>query len=73
VADFADDAEAVEQMLRDTAIAKRKEPGPPACGACYYCSAGVSPGLRFCDNECRDEWEREARIRKQAPKLELGE
>jgi hypothetical protein len=27
-------------------------------GTCYNCDDAVSEGLRFCDAECRDDWQR---------------
>lgn len=71
MADFADDAERTEELFRQQALSVRKESGPPACGACHYCSETVAPALRFCDAECRDGWEGEQRARKRAPKIDI--
>lgn len=73
MADFADDAEATEELFRSHALAARKEVGPPPCGGCHYCSEAVPDGARFCDSECRDEWEREKKIRAQAPTVTSDE
>ncbi len=56
--DEADLAEHQEQMHRDRALAVRK---PvlilPAVGECYNCRDIVPPGVRFCDRDCRADWE----------------
>ena len=73
MSDFADDAEATEELFRSAALKARKSSGPPAKGACYYCDAAVGPHLRWCDHECRDAWAHEQSRRAAAPKIELGE
>lgn len=57
-ADRAD--EQAEQTLR-AALAKRLPAGPEATGLCLWCGIEVEPGRRFCDRECRDDWELAAR------------
>lgn len=34
---------------------------PQATGECLYCYAELPDGQRWCDMECRDEWERETK------------
>ena len=34
-----------------------------ATGGCLYCGEPVPPGERWCDKECRDEWEKEEKVR----------
>lgn len=46
------------QEILDDNLAKRKNEGPPACGACHFCSEPLPPHQRFCDIECRDDWVR---------------
>lgn len=62
--DEGDYAAAAEQRDRDRALAARK-PEPQllaAIGGCYNCSAIVPPGVRWCDSDCRTDWEhRQAR------------
>ena len=31
----------------------------PPRGACFFCEREVSRGKRFCDQDCRDDWQRE--------------
>jgi hypothetical protein len=33
-------------------------PTLPPTGECFYCGKPLGGGLRWCDAECRDEWER---------------
>ena len=37
----------------------------PPVGICYNCKSSVAPGLRFCDSECRDDYQarRNAEVR----------
>lgn len=36
----------------------------PYTGCCHYCGAITGGGRRFCDAECRDAYDDEARIRR---------
>lgn len=36
---------------------KRPE-GPTADGSCHWCGAEVGPLRRWCDADCRDNWQR---------------
>ncbi len=33
-------------------------------GECHYCGAITGGGARFCDADCRDDWERAERMKK---------
>ena len=35
-----------------------------ACGDCHNCGASVPDGWRFCDSDCRDDYEREIAARR---------
>lgn len=59
--DISDTATAREELDRDLALKARKPPGPAATGFCLFCDADVAEGLRWCDSDCRDDWERENR------------
>lgn len=39
----------------------RAQHGPHATGSCLACGAKVPKGRRWCDADCRDDWERGAR------------
>ena len=63
MSDEADAADAtVEQHLK-RALARRHAT-LPAVGQCYSCSAPVDAGRRFCDEECREDYERAERVRR---------
>lgn len=50
-----------ERMERELAmlIGRRvQHTAPAACGACLWCEAPLDPPLRWCDADCRDDWER---------------
>ena len=38
--------------------------GLPYTGHCHYCGEITGGGRRFCDADCRDEYDREARQRR---------
>lgn len=38
--------------------ASRKPVGPAANGSCHWCNEPVSPTLRYCDSDCRNDHER---------------
>lgn len=61
MADDIDRAQEREQLDRAAAIAAASSasslPLLPACGECYNCESSVPPGLRFCDADCRKDWE----------------
>ncbi len=37
---------------------RRHRPALPATGECFYCGNRLADGQRWCDAECRDDWER---------------
>lgn len=42
--------------------ASRKRVPPPACGQCLFCDEPVEPAARFCDADCREDWERQQEL-----------
>lgn len=50
---------AQEQMERDldTALRLRRPEGPAAIGECLWCGEPLADGRRWCDADCRDDWE----------------
>ena len=61
--DEHDRASILEELARDLAIRKaRNTPSLPSTGFCYYCSEKIGMGERWCDNYCRDDWEREQEL-----------
>lgn len=62
MADYADDASALEEVLTNAALASKKKEGPAATGCCLNCGEPLADGRRWCDAACRDDYEyREAR------------
>lgn len=59
--DDIDRAQQREQMDREAAIAAAANassvPPLPACGECYNCQSSVPEGVRFCDADCRTDWD----------------
>lgn len=60
-----DQATAREELDRELALKRRAPTGPTPCGACHFCSEPLSAGLRWCDEHCRDDWEKEQYAMKQ--------
>lgn len=55
----------LEEQLR---VARSAKPiSLPATGKCHNCDGGVQPTHRFCDSDCRDDYERMKRSRAQLP------
>lgn len=54
------DDKATEAEERDRALAlqRRRPAGPEAVGTCLFCTAPLAAGHRWCDADCRDDWER---------------
>lgn len=57
--DIIDHASDREQIDRDRAIdaARSMPPAAKANGHCLWCNTGLSLGKRWCDSECREDWE----------------
>lgn len=55
-----------DRAERDLELAlKSKRPaGPDATGRCLWCNAPVPRGVRWCDADCRDDWEHEKLLRR---------
>lgn len=59
MSDDLDIASERAQLALDAAMTVRKPEGPAATGRCLYCGAPNHAMLRWCDADCRDEWELE--------------
>jgi hypothetical protein len=44
----------MERLLK-----RRAASGPKPTGACLWCGEPVETGRRWCDADCRDDWERD--------------
>jgi hypothetical protein len=58
MSDPADSAEVATELFLRAAIAARQDEGPKFCGMCYNCGEALDDPHRFCDNDCRDDWQR---------------
>lgn len=57
-ADDADRSSAIEEFFLRQAQRFRKPEGPVATGWCLNCEKETPEGRRWCDTDCRDDWER---------------
>lgn len=55
--DDTDRATEREENARADALRERKPEGPEPTGQCLNCERPLDAGLRWCDGECRDEWQ----------------
>jgi hypothetical protein len=53
----SDKATQREESDRALSLALRKAAGPAATGACLYCTTPLPDGRRWCDADCRDDWQ----------------
>ncbi|MDR3087856.1 MAG: hypothetical protein LBU45_07920 [Azoarcus sp.] len=65
MSDIADIAQRKIEMIAAADLAKRKPRGPEPIGACHYCGEPLQPGRRWCDADCRDDWENEQQMKAQ--------
>lgn len=59
--DLADLADERIELDLAFALAERRPSGPPAVGWCWNCGEPLHNGARWCDAECRDDWEADQR------------
>lgn len=63
--DEIDRAQARDEQDREAAVAaaRRSRPGLAYTGCCHWCGDITGGGRRFCDADCRDDYDRAARAR----------
>jgi len=61
-----DEADAADLTINQALAAamRRRHATLPAVGQCYSCAEPVDDGARFCDADCRQDWERAERARR---------
>ena len=69
VSDMSDEIDKVNdhvQFLLDHEIAKVRVSAKPieATGECLSCGEGLDSGKRWCNADCRDEWQREQKSKR---------
>ncbi len=55
--DIADMAGPVTDFLTELAIKNSKRPELQSRGSCYNCDEPLPHPQKFCDADCRDDWE----------------
>lgn len=58
--DLLDDADRATEAFHREAMSNRAPEGPPADGFCHNCGANIGPDHRWCNIECRDDWQARA-------------
>ena len=63
--DDADRASEREDIARAAALeaVRRRFDSLPPLGCCYYCGEALRAGKRFCDSDCRDDYDRQEKMR----------
>lgn len=59
MADDLDIATETHEIFMRASLEARREQGPVETGFCLNCEEPLSPGKRWCDCACRDDWEME--------------
>jgi len=57
--DIIDKANERAEQLNELARSQRKPTGPVPNGICHFCGEPIEHGGRFCDIDCRDDWQHE--------------
>ncbi|WP_274585342.1 hypothetical protein V9W64_10550 [Neisseria leonii] len=55
-----------EELMRQSALYRQSKAAvreAEPTGSCLYCEEPLSDGLRWCNADCRDDWERERKRR----------
>lgn len=66
VGDIIDNANEVADLFLQEALDNRAGEAPPANGFCHFCAAPIARPQRWCDADCRADWEKEQWARKNA-------
>lgn len=65
--DDSDRATNFEELRRQIAMHTPKPEGPAPTGYCLNCGETVLPGHRWCNTDCREDWEARQRAHREAP------
>ncbi len=57
MSDPLDQARHTSDMLLQHSLAHREPEAPAACGHCLYCQTALKPPRRWCNADCRDDWQ----------------
>lgn len=61
MSDDADKADFQQEMFREAAMKMRRQEGPLPTGKCLFCDEPLPMPHRWCDVDCREDWEKRAR------------
>lgn len=56
--DIVDKGNETSEFFNKIALKKRRPEGPSYRGTCFNCGDPIPFPLRWCDVDCRDDWER---------------
>jgi len=57
MSDIIDQANDRAELELRRALSIRRDPAPPPCGMCLNCGETLSRVQRWCDDQCRDDWQ----------------
>lgn len=57
------DIEQLEEVRNEMLLATNLQKDAEETGFCLLCGEPLIPGRRWCDADCRDEWEREQKLK----------
>ena len=66
--DIIDQGNAAAEIFRNAALSQRAPAGPEATGFCLNCDARLREGARWCDANCREDWQKQERAKAMAPR-----
>lgn len=58
MSDLIDDANNQAELALQIQLRARRLAGPDPTGRCLHCDAELAPYLRWCDADCRNDYER---------------
>lgn len=59
MSDIIDNANDTAELFLRAAVSKARIDGaPPSTGRCFNCEEPVPSGLRWCDVDCRNDWQK---------------
>lgn len=64
MSDIIDQGNENAELFLQSALSNRRAASLAPVGHCYYCDETVQRGVLFCSADCRDDWQREDRLRR---------
>lgn len=72
MSDEIDHAATATELFTRAALSQRADESPLPCGFCHYCAEPLAAGLRWCDADCRDDWQAEQNAHARAGNPAMG-